>query len=366
MNKKKMYTLSPIPEELETVKLLYSKYIELGSLTQLEGYCFENAIQSKNSKNYDKSALRSILTNPVYAIADELLYEYFERTNSDIANTKKEFDGKHGVFVYNKNIEKKGKRNKLRDKCEWIIAIGKHPGIINSIDWIKVQKMIEENSVKAPRTGTSKVALLTPLLTCAKCKSKLRVSYKVQNGEIMHHYYKCLLKERSRGTQCDMKNLNGQKAEQLVIEHFKKMASDADGWLKDLDDKKQGLSKISKKTSTNKLKLEKELKQHETSISNLTIQLSQNNSSAAAKYIIQQIETLDKKIADIKHELNTSENAQESNMIEQMNIEIIKNFVKSFASSVDDMEFDEKKRALKEIVKEIIWDGKHLDIKIFE
>lgn len=96
MNQKKMYKLTGIPEELELVRNLYSQYLRLWSISKLEVWCNENG------NFFDKSALKVILSNPVYAVADELLYEYFADHGADIANTKAEFDGSHGVLPYNR------------------------------------------------------------------------------------------------------------------------------------------------------------------------------------------------------------------------------------------------------------------------
>ena len=41
-----------------------------------------------------------------------------------------EFDGEHGIMVYNRSLQHPGKANQIRPMEEWIVAVGKHPGII--------------------------------------------------------------------------------------------------------------------------------------------------------------------------------------------------------------------------------------------
>src|SRR5699024_10635799 len=135
MNKIKMYMLAPIKKELNIVKQLYKKYLELNSLTKLEGWTFKSNIKTKTGKNFDISTLNVILKNPVYCIADPLIYEYFDNLDSDIAENKKEFNGQHGLMVFNKHDIKKRKVTR-KNESEWIIAVGKHKGIIPSSDWI--------------------------------------------------------------------------------------------------------------------------------------------------------------------------------------------------------------------------------------
>ena len=50
-----------------------------------------------------------------------------------------EFDGEHGIMVYNRSLQRPGKANQIRPMEEWIVAVGKHPGIIAGSDWVRVQ-----------------------------------------------------------------------------------------------------------------------------------------------------------------------------------------------------------------------------------
>ncbi|QGU94933.1 recombinase family protein [Clostridium bovifaecis] len=364
MKARKMYKLTPVPEELQIVKLLFAKYIELGGINKLEGYCIKNNIRSKKDSNFDKTALVFILTNPVYVIADQLFYEYCSSKNMDIASSYEDFNGNNGVMVYNKRVVKPNKSVKKRDMSEWIVAIGKHKGIISSNDWIKVQNLLHENSLKAPREGTSRIALLTPLLVCANCGNKLRVSYKYENGEIKHHYYKCKLKERSRKTQCDMTNLNGIEAEMLVMEELKRLAVNKGALAKKLGKVKKKLDADSKNADNEQIKLGKNIKDLESSIENLTLQLAQNTSSTAAAHIIKQIEKLDKELNNLKFELNDVERKKDNSLVKQINFDMLQEHLSKLSANIDTMDFENKKKILKSIIKEIVWDGEKLKIRL--
>lgn len=364
MKPRKMYKLTAIPEELETVKLLFEKYIELGGIHKLEGYCFENNIKSRNGNNFNTSSLIFILTNPVYVMADQLFYEYCISKNMDIASKIDDFNGINGAMVYNKRIVKPGKSLKLRDTSKWIVSIGKHRGIISSKDWIIVQNLLNKNSVKAPREGTSRISLLTPLLVCAHCGNKLRAVYKYSNGEVKHHYYKCRLKERSRKTQCNIPNLNGAEAEKLVIEELKRLAVNRGALAKKLDKTKKKINSNFKNVDNEKEKLENNIKNLEKSIENLTMQLAQNSSSTSAPYIIKQIEKLDKDLNSLRLKLNAIEEENNNTLVEKINLEILQQQLSKFKANVDTMDFDIKKKLLTSIVKEIVWDGEKLKIKL--
>ena len=59
-----------------------------------------------------------------------------------------EFDGEHGIMVYNRSLQRPGKANQIRPIEEWIVAVGKHPGIIEVGDWVRVQAMLDVNKSK--------------------------------------------------------------------------------------------------------------------------------------------------------------------------------------------------------------------------
>ena len=364
MNMKKMFKLSPIKEELDLVKILYEKYIEFRSLSKLETWTLQNRVMTKNNKNFDKSALRIILTNPVYVVADELLYEYLKENNCDIASPKDEFDGKHGIMVYNKHDESNKRRTKRKNKNEWIVSIAKHKGIIQSKDWILVQSIVEENFEKAPRMNTSNIGLITPLLRCGKCGSIMRVSvYKRKTGPL--HYYRCLMKERSRGTRCDVDNLNGSLADQAIIDKIKSIGLRNDSIYSKLSNSIQSIEKLSKNHENRKSTLTKELSQYEKSISNLTLQLSKNPDSSASMYMIAQIEEFDKKIREIKEELEKINENKETTLLEKMNIDLYLDLIRNFTSNLDNLSYEEKRKYLKQIIEKAVWDGQKLEVYMF-
>ena len=71
---KKACKLKPIPEEIQLVKTIFSVFTESGSLSKTDQYLLEHRCVTKRGKQFTRFAIRGILTNPVYMIADDTAY----------------------------------------------------------------------------------------------------------------------------------------------------------------------------------------------------------------------------------------------------------------------------------------------------
>lgn len=211
-------------EELKTVLLIYSKFMELKSMSKLVTYLMNNDIKTRKGVYFGINAIRKILTNPVYAKNDEDTMEYFSSKNIYIYcedDDRNKYDGKYGFLTYNKTSGYAGKEKPIQ---EWIIAIGLHKGIIDGKDWVAVQMLIEKNADKKYRAALSVKTntLATGLLRCKHCNSLMRAknmgrAYK--DGSINYRYC-CTLKEKSRGHKCQSLNV-GNEIDNKILEILK-------------------------------------------------------------------------------------------------------------------------------------------------
>ncbi len=352
MKERKMFKLSPLEDELKIVQLVFQKYLELKSLSQVETFLVQNNIKTKKGNDFHKFGIRHILINPVYATADEDVFDYFTANNAQIAENKAEFNGKHGVMAYNKNLVKKGQSVKQKDMSEWIISIGKHNGIIPGKDWVRVQKILQQNKSLAPRQG-SYAAMLSTLLRCTKCDSFMKIKYgqKSKNTGELLHYYVCSMKDISRGVRCDCKNLIGRHIDNIIIDEIKKdIESGLFSGIKAYNDKLENRDKEIKKMK-NKIEINKK------HIENLVKQLASNENSTVTKYIFAEMEKLENENIELKKQIEDN-----SNMIEDLNIEVFNESIMRFSQLIDTVPYKEKRDLIKNLVKRIEWNGENFDI----
>ena len=337
---RKAYKLEIIKEEAEIVKLIFSKFLETNSLTQTDTYLLQHNITTKNGKNFTRFSIRSILQNPVYMIADQNAWDYFEKS---------------------------GKANQMRDMDEWIVAVGKHKGLIDGADWVKVQNMLSQNRSKSYRKPKSNVALLSGLLYCGNCGSFMRPKLtKRENaqGEKIYSYL-CETKERSRCQNCNSKNPNGNQLDHMICEQIKIISEDSSEFMKSLDNIQRRLEGNREEYDQQLNALKKELQENEQQISNLVEILAKTPNTPAFDYITGQINTLHEKNEKIKNRIGELESLTKSQFYSSEQFDKTKELLKSFGQSFDTMSVEQKRMALRAFIRRIVWDGKNVHVVLF-
>lgn len=362
--KRKLFKLSD-NDEMPIVITLFKKMLELKSLTKLETYTIQNDIKTKNGKYFTRWSLKNILTNPVYAIADKDTLDYFKKFDVEIYAEEKDFNGNHGLMVYNKT-EHKGK-NKIvikRDIEDWIISIGKHKGNIIGKDWVEVQNLLLKNSDMRYRKPSASNALLSGILRCSHCGSFMRPKLKnktISEDGRRRFDYMCELKERSRKQKCDCKNINGLEADDLVMEKIKELANPNSLFY-------QSLKEISKNTFTEEYKNNEELKA-------LRSSLSKNEKDINAlldkiKYIdIELLDDISKEIKSLKEQnikiekqIKDLTNTNYDEINDKDTSDLVLHILDTYFNEFDNLDLNTKRNLIKLLVSSITTDGEDITI----
>lgn len=362
--KRKLFKLSD-NDEMPIVITLFKKMLELKSLTKLETYTIQNDIKTKNGKYFTRWSLKNILTNPVYAIADKDTLEYFKKFDVEIYAEEKDFNGNHGLMVYNKT-EHKGK-NKIvikRDIEDWIISIGKHKGNIIGKDWVEVQDLLLKNSDMRYRKPSASNALLSGILRCSHCGSFMRPKLKnktISEDGRRRFDYMCELKERSRKQKCDCKNINGLEADDLVMEKIKELANPTSLFY-------QSLKEISKNTFTEEYKNNEELKA-------LRSSLSKNEKDINAlldkiKYIdVELLDDVSKEIKSLKEQniklekqIKDLTNTNYDEINDKDTSDLVLHVLDTYFNEFDNLDLNTKRNLIKLLVSSITTDGEDITI----
>ena len=340
--------------------------METGSLNKTDQYLWEHRCVTKRGKQFTRFAIRGILTNPVYMIADETAYQYLKENNVDLFAKRSEFDGEHGIMAYNRTLQRPGKANQIRPMEEWIVAVGKHPGIIAGSDWVRVQAMLDVNKSKSYRRPRSNVALLSGLLRCGECGDYMRpklTNRKNAEGELIYTYM-CSTKERSHGTVCSMKNCNGNTLDAKIIEEIRKLSADKETLTRLLAQTKKVISGSKEGYDAELALLREKHAETEDRIKRLVESLSVA-SDTSAKYVMEQIDALHQESETQQLRLAELEALTEQSRMLHQEFAFHQEMIESFASAVDSATLEEKRRLLRTIVKKVVWDGKNAYVYLF-
>ena len=364
---RKACKLKIIPEEISLVQLIFEKFLETGSLTKVDAFLLEKRYTTKRGKNFTRFAIKGILTNPVYMIADEAAYGYLTENHVDLFAEKSDFDGKHGIMAYNRTLQRPGKAHQIRPMEEWIVSVGKHPGVIPGQQWIQVQSMLEVNKSKSYRRPRSNVALLSGLLVCGDCGDYMRpklTNRHAANGELIYTYM-CSTKERSQSSRCQMKNANGNTLDAKVISEIKKLSEDRSFFADFLAQTKKVISGNREGYDAELLTLKEKLAENESSIKALVSSLTKSAGTSVESYIMEQIQELHQTGEDMKNRLAELETLTEHQRFADQEFAFSRQMIESFAANVDDCTVEEKRRLLRAIVKKVVWDGENAWVYLF-
>ncbi len=364
---KRACKLKTIPDEAQLIRLIFDKFLEKNSLTKTDTFLLQNGYVSKNGISFSRFSIRGILTNPVYMIADEDAYRYLIENEADLFSEESEFDGKHGIMAYNRTIQKAGKANQVRPISEWIVSVGAHEGLIPSKQWIKAQKLLEQNRLKSYRKPKSNVALLSGMLFCGNCGDYMRPKLTKRlnkEGEQVYTYL-CQTKERGHNLCCNGKNVNGNQLDKAIAEEIKKLSEDKSEFMRQLEESKKLITGNQAEYSDEVSRLKKSLEENEKDIKGLVTSLGKASGSSAEDYIVRQIDDLHAENENMKSRIEELEQLTESKALSDIEFDLLSRMLATFRNSFDEMSVEQKRTALRAFVKKIVWDGKNVNLYLF-
>lgn len=356
--------LKAIPEEIVIVKLIFDKFTETNALSQTEQFLMNNGYTTKSGKRFSRFAIKAILTNPVYCIADNDMYNYLIDNKADLYSEKAEFDGIHGIMTYNRTKQEQGKAHKEKPMHEWIVAVGKHEGIISGAKWVQVQNMLNLNKSKSYRKPRSNSALLSGVLRCAECGDYMRpkTSGRVTaNGEPSFVYI-CSTKEHSKSHLCQVKNVNGNKIDAKVIQAIKEFSNSRSDALKQITSLKKQIGSANDTYEEEKSILKEKIKSNENEINIRVDAFIKAQDEFIEKKIKAQITELRTENERLNSRLEELDALTQQNNLSAMEFDVITQKLSSASNSIDDYTVEQKRALIKSILKKVEWDGQKVHI----
>lgn len=363
--KKKACKLIENSAERKIIEIIFEKYLEIKSLTGLETFLIQNDIVSRLGAYFSTGRLRTILTNPVYAIYDEDIKEYFKSKNVTIYSDeeRKSVTGNYGLISYNKTDG-----DRQRDISEWIVAIGLHPGYIKGIDWIRAQELLQKNSEKRYRANCKTNALLSGIIKCKECGSWMRPKGTGnQPKDIINRrfYYTCELKDRSKGAKCKGANVNGLTVDRLIIDKLKEIFVPNSAIYEEL--KKISIAKEKKDNSEQIQILYKTYNKNMEAIKNLIDKLKYIDNDVI-EFVNEELRNLKKQNEETQEKIQELEKENKEQKLEKSlestGADLVLKIVNNCFDTFDTFDLKFKKDILKILIEDITGNGDNIEVNM--
>ena len=363
---RKSFKLVPVAEEADIPQMIFDLYTETDSLTAVEAELLRRRIKTKQGKDFTRFAIKAILQNPVYMVADEDAYRYFTERHADVCFPQEAFDGTYGIMAYNRTDQEKGRTTVLLPVDAWIIAIGQHPGFVPSKQWIKVQESLDRNKSKGYRKPRNNEALLTGLLFCS-CGDRMypKLSRRVTaDGEPIYTYV-CKMKERSKRQRCNRRNASGNILDAAIIEQIKSLTEQGSSFITQLEKSRRFYTGDREQYESQLTSLRSEFADNEKAINGLIDSLGMASDSAVKPRLIKRIEELSETNRNIENRIHELEGLVDTNALSDAEFDLLRQMLSVFRTSVDTMSVEEKRAAIRTVVRKVIWDGVNAHVILF-
>lgn len=363
---KKAFQLALLPDEAEIVKQIFSIYLHTDSLTKTEAELLRRQIKTKSGNHFTRFSIKGILQNPVYLTADEAAYQYFVKQDAELCSDLSAFDGVHGMMAYNRTDQEAGRHTNYHPISEWIVTVGKHPGLISSHDWLTVQASLERNKDKAYRKPRINEALLTGLIFC-KCGSRIYpkiTNRKMANGETIYTYG-CDIKYRSKGSVCKCRNANGNLLDKAILEQIKMLSEDKSVFRQELEKGRKLFTGDQNQFERQLVALRQEEAVTQKKLDALIDSLAEAEDAAMRGLIAKRVEALTVNYSDIKNRIAELENATKQRELCTEEFDLLVQMLAVFSSCVDNMGLEQKRSSVRALIRKVVWDGEYAHVYLF-
>lgn len=349
--------LEPIAAEAETVRLIYRLFLEQASLTAVEAELFRLGCLTKNKKPFTRFSIRAILLNPVYLKAEPAAYDYFVARRVELFSGPEAFDGVSGILAYHRTDQSKGGATTYLPMEQWIVSVGKHPGLISARDWLQAQTLLEQNRSRSYRAPRSNEALLTGLLLCS-CGSRMypKLSQRQLEDGSRAFSYVCRQKEHTRRAGCAQPNLTGPGADWAVLEQVVQLPEDR-GYLEQcLRQIRKRLVQSADEAQARRQTLEAELAERQKRMAALVDALAEMADAAARQHVQTRILQLHGELERLQQQMDPLQQTERPPLAPERAAALCE-LGTNWAAGVRWMGVQQRRQILRQTVQEVHWDG---------
>lgn len=353
------YRLVIEPSEAAVVQIIFEHFLEKYSCKSVETHLINKGIRTRKGMFFDDVAIRRILTNPVYCEVTEESLGYFSKIGCEIICDNKWRESPVGFMSYNRTNQER----KLQPTDKWLLTVGTHEPVICSSDWIRVQRILEENSIeynkhaRKLRRENNPISLLNGIIYCS-CGAPMRTKRYRTGGDSFS--YICTAKERSHKKLCEIKNCIGKKADFAVKNLIVKAEVDTNIISQHLRKLKESAGRVGGYKNNLSEALTRSINEKQKQIDNLTASISAGFLSGQA------LDHVNKTLNEALAELDELKEKQMKNNSDTGGEKIVLTDISSalsyLSANFDQIPLLKRREFIRKVIRKAVWDGENLDI----
>lgn len=320
VNPDKTYSINL--HESQIVRDIFVMYREGKTYGEILDHLRLNQYKTKGGREFGKNSLNNILRNEKYS----------------------------GTYVFNKIGQKeRGKKHVYKKAEEDIIRVeGGMPQIVDKELWMDVQKMLNASSQSSKMAKASKeIYLLSGLIFCAKCGGAMVGNRRFSGrNKALYVTYECNTRKRTK--ECDMKAINRDYIEDVVINYIEKSILNEQSALELASTVYDKFMKSYNSIPADITKLSSELKTVQSQIDNIINAITSGMFHVSMK---EKMDTLEAQKASLTIRLEEAKTQLENTFIPD--IEIIKNAL-LLDSNIKNKPKDTQRVIIQKYIKKIV------------
>lgn len=355
VNGKNHVTIEPDPEGAKYVVWIFDTFLNNHhSLQSMETAFRRQGIRTQNGAFFSTVQLYKILTQPFCCPATPEVYDFYEAKGCqmDPGSPRELWDGSRGVMVYRRSTNK-NKKHQLNPPEKWLVCIGQHRPFLPADKWLAVQEQFAGN--KFDKSMKYDVPLLKGVLRCS-CGSMMATSRKKKLEGVSSWYY-CIRRMRQGTEACTRRQVKTDVIDNKVLNIFRAIEANPKQIYK-------FAAKNNREPKVNVKAITAQITACEGKIGRLTATLALTDNSAAAKYIVAEMERLDLELQALKRERSMAQSDARKGQEAAQTLGAKAEAIGQLIRGLDGFTAVERNEIVRDVVKECVWDGQELFVTL--
>lgn len=362
---RKSYRLVPIPEEAEIPKQIFDLYTKADSLTAVEAELLRQRIKTRQGRT-----LPDFPSNQYCKI--RCIWRRIRRPTITLRQDEQKFAHRgrpltalrHHGLSSDRAGEGEDNGAAAGQRMDYCTGIASRIGIVKPMD--PRAGIAGAKSIQSLSQAAINEALLTGLLFCScgeRMYPKLTKRFNA-NGEPLYSYV-CKMKERSKGTRCTMENINGNLMDRMVMEQLKSLPEDPRQFAAQMEEGRKYFNSHWDQYETQLAKLRAEYTAREKIITGLLDALAEVEAPAMRASVLKRIEEHTKSNRETQAQMEELTSMISSEGLTDEAFSQLLRSMSAVGASVNRMSLEERRNAIRTIVRNVVWDGETAHMYLF-